>query len=49
MSSSQPPYPYFNGIEYNSAYFTSTDSGLTVAQANAKYLKKNSSRYSNSN
>jgi len=40
MSSSQPPYPYFNGIEYNSAYFTSIDSGLTIAQANAKYLKK---------
>jgi hypothetical protein len=40
MSSSQPPYPYFNGITYNSAYFTSIDSGLTIAQANAKYLKK---------
>jgi hypothetical protein len=36
------------GIEYNSAYFTSINSGLTIAQANAKYLKKNSSRYSNS-
>ena len=38
MSSSQPPFPYFNGIEYKSAYFTSIDSGLTIAQANAKYL-----------
>jgi hypothetical protein len=40
MSSSQPPFPYFNGIEYNSAYFTSIDSGLTIAQGNAKYLQK---------
>jgi hypothetical protein len=40
MTSSQPPFPYYNGIEYNSAYFTSIDSGLTIAQANAKYLKK---------
>ena len=40
MTSSNPPYPYFNGIEYNSAFFTSIDSGLTIAQANSKYLQK---------
>ena len=40
MSSSIPPYPYFNGIEYNSAFFTSADSGLTIGQANSKYLQK---------
>ncbi len=40
MTSANQPFPYFNGIEYNSAYFTSIDSGLTIAQANAKYLKK---------
>jgi len=40
MTSSIPPYPYFNGISYNSAFFTSIDSGLTIAQANSKYLQK---------
>ena len=41
MSSSNPPYPYYNGITYNSAFFTTeSGSGLTVSQANAKYLQK---------
>jgi hypothetical protein len=40
MTSSNPPYPYFNNIAYNSAFFTSIDSGLTIAQANSKYLQK---------
>lgn len=40
MTSAIQPFPYFNGIEYNSAFFTSIDSGLTIAQANSKYLQK---------
>ena len=40
MSSFPPPYPYFNGITYDSAFFNPTSSSLTLAQANAKYLKK---------
>lgn len=41
MTSSNPPYPYYNGIEYNSSFFTSnTGSGLTQAKANALYLQK---------
>ena len=40
MSSSNPPYPYYNGITYNPSFFVSTGSGLTQAQANALYLKK---------
>ena len=41
MTSANPPYPYFNGITYNSQYFASSGSGLTQSQANALYLKKN--------
>ena len=41
MSSQNPPYPYFDGITYNSSFFsTSSSSGLTQSQANALYLKK---------
>jgi len=41
MSSSNPPYPYFNGITYNSGFFTSNNgSGLTQTKANALYLQK---------
>ena len=40
MSSNNPPYPYFNGIAYNSAFFVTSGTGLTVSQANAKYLQK---------
>ena len=41
MVSFSPPYPYFTGIIYDSAYFDSSSS-LTQAQANALYLKKSS-------
>ena len=48
MTSSNAPYPYFNGITYNPSFFKSTTttttasstSGLTEAQANALYLRK---------
>jgi len=40
MTSSNPPYPYFNGIKYNSLFFTSSSAGLSQAQANALYLQK---------
>jgi len=41
MTSSNPPYPYYNGIAYNSAFFTTNSgSGLTQAKANALYLQK---------
>ena len=42
MSSFPPPNVYFNGIIYDSDYFVSSSSvsGLTVSQANAKYLQK---------
>ena len=45
MTSSNPPYPYFNGITYNPSFFSSSSSsssgsGLTKAQANALYLQK---------
>ena len=41
MSSSNPPYPYYNGITYNSAFFTTeSGSGLTQTKANALYLQK---------
>ena len=39
MSSFPPPYPYFNGIDYDSAFFGSSPS-LTLSAANAKFLKK---------
>lgn len=40
MSSSNPPYPYYNGITYNPAFFMTTNSGLTQAQASLLYLQK---------
>ena len=42
MSAFPPPNVYFNGIIYDSDYFTqsSSGSGLTKAQANALYLRK---------
>jgi hypothetical protein len=42
MSSFPPPYPYFLGIIYDSEYFkqTSSGSGLSISQANARYLQK---------
>jgi hypothetical protein len=40
MTSAQSPYPYYNGIAYNSAFFATSGTGLTVSQANAKYLQK---------
>ena len=40
MSSFPPPSPYFFGITYDSAFFNPVSSGLTISQANAKYLQK---------
>ena len=44
MSSSNPPYPYYYGIPYNPAFFTSTSTssgtGLTQTLANTLYLQK---------
>jgi len=40
MTSSNPPYPYFNGIKYNSLFFPSNSTGLSQSQANALYLQK---------
>jgi hypothetical protein len=41
MSSSNPPYPYYNGITYNNSFFTTnTGSGLSQAKANTLYLQK---------
>ena len=41
MTSNNPPYPYYNGIAYNSAFFTSNNgSGLTQTKANTLYLQK---------
>ena len=43
MSSANAPYPYFNGITYNSSFFSSSSSsstGLTQEQANSLYLRK---------
>ena len=39
MSSANPPYPYYNGIPYNKAFFDSSI-GLSRTQANALYLNK---------
>jgi len=38
MTSALPPYPYFNGIGFNSSYFSSTY--ITQDQANKLYLLK---------
>jgi hypothetical protein len=40
MSSANPPYPYFNGITYNNAYFETSGTGLSRTQATALYLQK---------
>ena len=40
MSSSNPPYPYYNGIPFNPSFFTSDTGGLSRATANALYLQK---------
>jgi hypothetical protein len=41
MSSDNPPYPFYPGIPFNPSFFTSdSGSGLSEAQANAKYLRK---------
>ena len=40
MSSSNPPYPYYNGITYNPLFFTTNNSSLTQAQASLLYLQK---------
>jgi hypothetical protein len=40
MTSANPPYPYFNNITYNGEFFVTSGVGLTVSQANAKYLQK---------
>ena len=41
MSSANPPYPWFSGIQYNPSFFASSLTGdLTKAQANALYLRK---------
>jgi hypothetical protein len=34
-----PPYPYFNGINFNSSFFPSLSNYLTEAMANSKYLR----------
>jgi len=39
MSSQIPPNPYFNGINFNSSFFTSLTDYLTEAIANSKYLR----------
>jgi len=42
MTSVSPPTYYFDGITFNSAFYTTSSSGgLSQAQANALYLKKN--------
>jgi hypothetical protein len=40
MSSTNPPYPYYDGITYNPSYFTTVSPPLTQTQANALYLLK---------
>ena len=42
MTSATPPYPYYNGITFNPAFFVQPTStgGLTEAQANNLYLRK---------
>jgi len=41
MSSFPPPSPYFNGIIYDNSFFNVfSSSGLTLSQANAKFLQK---------
>ena len=41
MSAENPPYPYYDGIPYNSEFFTTeTSSGLSETKANSLYLRK---------
>lgn len=40
MTSSNPPYPNFNGITYNSSFFSTESQALTQGQANLLYLRK---------
>ena len=40
MTSSNPPYPNFNGITYNSSFFSTESEALTQGQANLLYLRK---------
>ena len=40
MTSANAPYPTFNGIIYNKAFFSTSSDGLTTAKANALYLQK---------
>jgi hypothetical protein len=40
MSSSNPPYPYYDGIPFNPSFFTSDTGGLSQATANNLYLRK---------
>ena len=44
MTQANPPFPNFNGITYNPAFFNTSSSssggGLTAAQANKLYLQK---------
>jgi hypothetical protein len=39
MSSQIPPNPYFNGINFNSSFFSKLSDYLTEAIANSKYLR----------
>jgi hypothetical protein len=38
MTSVNPPTYYFNGIQYNSAFFNSSSDCITLSQADSKYL-----------
>jgi len=41
MTTANAPYPNYNGIPYNRAFFTSaTTTGITQAQSDARYLQK---------
>jgi hypothetical protein len=40
MSSSNPPYPYYNGITYNPAFFNQPTNGITQSQATLLFLQK---------
>ena len=40
MTSANAPYPKFNGIIYNKAFFSTSSDGLTTAKANTLYLQK---------
>ena len=40
MTSVPPPKYYFNGIQYNSNFFTSSTSGITMDYGNSHYLAR---------